>query len=759
MLQETNEQIEASLRPKVLGAWTLHQLLKDRPGTLFVSSSSVNAFFGGRAVGAYAAANAFLEAFAHYQRVHCGLQSYCLSWSMWDEIGMSRGYQLKAFSQAQGFQSISPAQGWYSLLAVLHHSLPTVLVGLDGANAHIRPWLTGPGYALQEAVAYVAPAVTTPWPAWWGAQPANYRVLTRTSLPSTETGAVDVARLGGLQPSGSLLTRQEPRSALERQIRDIWAQVLKQPQIGVLDNFFELGGHSLLATQVVARMQQAFQVEIPVRQLFESPTIAELAQVLEQQQPSSDTPPPLQRVARDQKIPLSFAQQRLWFLNQLEPDSSFYNMPAALRLEGPLSVDALKHSWKEIIQRHEVLRTTFGISDGEAVQRIVPEWEEQEIFSLLDLSQWPEEEREQEARRWNKQEALQIFDLTRGPLVRMRVLKLGADNHLLLITMHHIISDGWSLGIFIEELTTLYNALVQGKPVALPPLPIQYADFAVWQNEWLKGDLLEKELTYWREQLAGMPEVIELPLDHARPTIQSYQGDRQSTSFSAELTQRVRELSQQEEVTMFMALLTSFVVLLWRYSGQEDIVVGTPIANRNRLELEGLIGFFANTLILRTSLTDDPTFREVLERVKEVTLNAYSHQDVPFEKLVEVLRPERKTSYAPLVQVMFASPPSVSEQHELTGLTIHGESTGSETSNFDLICYTIDDGQELEGQLTYNKDLFETDTIQRLLSHWVVVLEHMVSGLDQKIGSFPLVTKDELEQFISPWKELENDDE
>nr|WP_307813392.1 SDR family NAD(P)-dependent oxidoreductase [Ktedonobacter sp. SOSP1-52] len=740
MLQETNEQIEASLRPKVLGAWTLHQLLKDRPGTLFVSSSSVNAFFGGRAVGAYAAANAFLEAFAHYQRVHCGLQSYCLSWSMWDEIGMSRGYQLKAFSQAQGFQSISPAQGWYSLLAVLHHSLPTVLVGLDGANAHIRPWLTGPGYALQEAVAYVAPAVTTPWPAWWGAQPANYRVLTRTSLPSTETGAVDVARLGGLQPSGSLLTRQEPRSALERQIRDIWAQVLKQPQIGVLDNFFELGGHSLLATQVVARMQQAFQVEIPVRQLFESPTIAELARVLEQQQPSSDTPPPLQRVARDQKIPLSFAQQRLWFLDQLEPGSSTYTIPREMRLRGKLDRRALWQALHEVILRHENLRTTFPSQQGEPWQQISPQPLSE--MAVVDLRFLSPETRTEQARLLAQQEAAHPFDLARGPLLRSWLLQLAAEEQVLLLTLHHIISDGWSSGRLIEELTRLYLARQRGEAATLPALPVQYADYALWQRSWLQGEVLARHLDYWKTRLAGLSP-LNLPTDHPRPAILSFQGAKQHVLLPADLSTQLQTFSQREGVTLFMTLLAAFQVLLTRYSGQQDIAVGSPIANRTHQELEGLIGFFVNMLVLRSDLADNPSFRDLLAQVRTTTLDAYAHQDVPFEQVVEAMPQQREGNRSPLFQVAFVlqNAPDAILAAEQSPLQVEedDETLNNSTAKFELTMIMSEGRQGLHATLEYATELFSDAFIARFLAHWQHLLRAIVANPDQRIQALPLL--------------------
>jgi amino acid adenylation domain-containing protein len=590
--------------------------------------------------------------------------------------------------------------------------------------------------------------------------PAHFVQL--DAIPLTLNGKVDLKALP--QPGRE---RQEvdglvaPGNPIEEALVAIWADLLELDQVSTSDNFFELGGHSLLATQVITRIIDQVGVEIPLQTLFEEPTLAGLAARVQEtlQQELEHAAPPIVEVSHDQPLPLSFAQQRLWFFNQLEPDSSIYNMPVALRLQGPLVVEALQQSWQIVIQRHEILRTTFDFEDGEAVQRIRPVWQAEDIFKLTDLSHCLERAQEQEIQRWIRQEALQIFDLTRGPLVHMHVLKLTQESYVLLVTMHHIVSDGWSMDIFLKEITILYNAFVQRKPSLLPPLPVQYADFAVWQRNWLQGEVMEKELAYWQQQLAGMPKLTELPLDHSRPTVQHYQGARQSIPFPSELTQRLRELSQQEGATLFMTLLSSFLVLLWRYSSQEDLVVGTPIANRSRLELERLIGFFANTLVLRTSLAGDPTFRELLARVRASTLGAYSHQDVPFEKLVETLQPERTTSYAPLLQVLFALPPTATTQSEFAGLTIQGEPTNGESSVFDLICDVIDDNLILEGRFTYNKDLFEPETIQRLLSHWLVVLENMVSDLDQQIGTFSLFTEGDLEQFFMQWKGAEDDNE
>ena len=350
-------------------------------------------------------------------------------------------------------------------------------------------------------------------------------------------------------------------------------------------------------------------------------------------------------------IPLSFAQQRLWFLDQIEPGNPFYNFPAAVLLKGRLNVVVLELSFKEIVRRHEALRTTFATVDGQPMQVVGEKFN----FGLqvLDLQQLAETEREEKVKQLAAEEASKPFDLTKLPLLRASLLQLDAEEYVLLLTLHHIIFDGWSIGAFMQELAALYEAFSIGKPSPLPELSIQYADFAIWQREWLAGDRLQTQLNYWKKQLSGAPLLLELPADRPRPPAQTYRGAKESFLIPRTLRSALKKLSRQENVTLFMTLLAAFKTLLYRYTGQADIPVGSPIANRNRAEIQGLIGFFVNTLVWRTDLSGTPTFRQLLARIREVSLEAYAHQDLPFEKLVEELQPERKLSYHPLFQVAF----------------------------------------------------------------------------------------------------------
>src|SRR5438093_2065028 len=462
---------------------------------------------------------------------------------------------------------------------------------------------------------------------------------------------------------------------------------------------------------------------------------------------------------------LSFAQERLWFIDQLQPGSSLYNIPAVIPVPGMLNVAALQQSLNEIVRRHEILRTTFSAVDGRPVQVIAPSLTlELPVIELLHLG---EAERQVEAQRIAMQEAERPFDLVRGPLLRAMLLRLGNMEHWLLLTMHHIVSDGWSMGVFFRELAILYEAYCTGKPSSLPELPIQYADFAQWQRQWLQGEVLEAHLSYWKRQLAGAPAILELPTDRVRPTVQTFRGATQIFAFTPSLSEAIKVLSQNEGVTLFMTLLAAFKTLLFRYTGQEDIVVGSPIANRNRVELEELIGFFINMLALRTDLSGQPSFRELLKRVREVTLGAYAHQAMPFEKLVEELQPERNLGHNPLFQVMFvlqnAPMPGQSSSAATPVQTTASAPPNSPMlarhgiAKFDLTLSMVETGQGLMGAIEYSTDLFDAETISRMISHFKTLLEGITSDADQRIWALPLLTPEEREQLLVEWNATQAD--
>ncbi|MBV8882381.1 MAG: AMP-binding protein, partial [Chroococcidiopsidaceae cyanobacterium CP_BM_RX_35] len=453
-------------------------------------------------------------------------------------------------------------------------------------------------------------------------------------------------------------------------------------------------------------------------------------------------------------FPVSFAQQRLWFLEQLVPGNPFYNVPTAVRLSGPLNLSALEQTFNEIVRRHEALRTTFRMVEGQLVQILAPELNIP--LPIVDLQHLPATIQEQEAQRLTAQAAQQPFDLALGPLLRVQLLQLGETEYVLLLTMHHIVSDGWSIGVLIRELGVLYAALTNHQPSPLAALPIQYADFAQWQRQWLQGEVLATQLAYWQQQLDNLP-VLELPTDRPRPAVQSYRGATQYLELSLDLTQALESLSEAEGVTLFMTLLAAFQTLLYRYTGQTDIAVGSPIANRNRSEIEGLIGFFVNSLVMRTDLAGNPSFRELLSRAREVVLGAYAHQDLPFEKLVEELQPERHLSHMPLFQVMFALQSAPTPALDFVGLNLEFSEIENKTAKFDLTLSVENTEQGLKGSWEYNTDLFDSATITRMLSHFQTLLEGIVANPEQQITALPLLTKAEKQQLLITWNNTQVD--
>ncbi|HYY43386.1 MAG TPA: condensation domain-containing protein, partial [Pyrinomonadaceae bacterium] len=468
------------------------------------------------------------------------------------------------------------------------------------------------------------------------------------ALPLTPNGKVDRKALPTPARDGAApgTAYSAPRTPVEEVLAGLWAGVLGVARVGVDENFFDLGGHSLLAAQLIARVRASFNVELPLRSIFEAPTIAGLGARIEQQLRAGQAAqaPPLVRVAHHGALPLSFAQQRLWFLHELAPESAVYHIPLAVRLTGQLDEAALRQALAEIVRRHEALRTTFTLVDGQPAQAVADAPAQFEL-PVRNLCALPAVERVRAAQQLINTEAQRPFDLAAGPLVRAALLRLADEEHVALLTVHHIIADGWSLGVLVRELTELYAAFVIEQPSPLAALPIQYADFAVWQREWLQGAVLDEQLAYWRAQLAGAP-VLALPTDRPRPPVQTFNGARHQFRLAASLRARLEALSRQAGVTPFMSLLAGFQLLLARHSGQAEIVVGTPTAGRTRLETEGLIGFFVNTLALRVDVSSAATFTTLLARTREAVLGAHAHQDVPFERLVEALQPVRDLSRA-----------------------------------------------------------------------------------------------------------------
>jgi amino acid adenylation domain-containing protein len=577
------------------------------------------------------------------------------------------------------------------------------------------------------------------------------------ALPLAPNGKIDRKALPAPANARPAVTAEYlgPRTRTEERIAEIWREVLRLDDLGVQDNFLELGGHSLLATQIISRMRETFQVELPLRSVFESPTVAELAQRLKsstREEKGADSER-LRPVPRDGELPLSFAQQRLWFLDQLQPGNSVYNVPTAVRLVGALGVSTLKDSLNEIVKRHEVLRTTFISRQGEPSQIIAPSLKL--ALPEYDFSDLPESEREREALEFASHLSQLSFDLAQGPLIHADLLRLSEQEHILLVTIHHIVTDGWSAIVFFEELAAVYDGLSKGQPPSVPDLPIQYADFAVRQREFLSGAVLDRQLDYWKKQLAGAPGVLSLPIDKPRPALQTFDGATQFRQLPEHLRDSLTSLSRREGVTLYMVFLAAFQILLFRYTSQDDVVVGSPIANRTRSEIERLIGFFVNTLVMRTDLSGNPTFRELLKRVREVALGAYAHQDLPFERLVEELQPARDLRRNPLFQVMFATYEAPVQRLELAGLTFRQLEIESKTTKFDLTLFVAEVGDALQCQLDYNTNLFTADTATRMLDHFQLLLENIARNPDQRIQDLPLLTTAERESLLVEWNDTD----
>ncbi|HEX7241632.1 MAG TPA: condensation domain-containing protein, partial [Longimicrobiaceae bacterium] len=510
-----------------------------------------------------------------------------------------------------------------------------------------------------------------------------------------------------------------------------WAAVLGLERVGAHDDFFALGGHSLLATQVVSRLRQAFGVELPLRALFEAPTVAGVAAALRGAQGTAA--PPIGRADRSAPLPLSFAQERLWFLDHLEPGSSLYLMPMAVRLRGPLDAAALEWSLGETVRRHEALRTVFAVRGGRAVQVVLPPGDTG--LPLDDLAGAPAEA----VREAVGAEAWRPFDLERGPLLRARLLLLGAEEHVLVVSMHHVVADAWSTGIFFRELSALYAARLRGEASPLAPLPVQYADYAVWQRAWLSGKVLERQLAWWRERLRGAPPVLELPTDRPRPAVPRCRGDLHRFAVAAETLRPLRALARREGATLYMALLAAWQLLLARWSGQDDVVVGTPVAGRTTEEVEGLVGLFVNTLALRAELWDDPSFRALLARVREAVLGALAHQEVPFEKLVEELQPERSLSHAPVFQVMFSFQNAGGGGLRLPGVALEPVGLELRTEKFDLTLTMWEEGEGVEAALQYATDLFDAATLERMARHLAALLAGVGADPERAVSDVPLL--------------------
>ncbi len=564
--------------------------------------------------------------------------------------------------------------------------------------------------------------------------PSAFVMLERMPLlPNGKINRQGLPALEEVQTNGYIA----PRTPIEELIATVWSDLLGVTPVGISDNFFELGGHSLLATQVASRLREALHVEVSLRMLFESPTVAQLAAVVEEgQKPGLVLLPPIEPADSSDELPLSFAQERLWFLHQMEPQSSAYHLFYGIRLHGLLDVPALEQTLEEIVRRHEILRTTFATVAGRPIQRVAAS--SSVLLAVTDLSAFEKDEQATEVERVMQEAARKPFDLVTGPLLRAGLVRLSEDEHVLLFTLHHIVSDGWSTTVLVREVAALYEAFCAGHASPLPNLTIQYGDYALWQRHWLQGDVLESHLSYWQQTLKGAPPLLELPTDRPRPMVQTFNGDAIPYALSKDLSEALSGLSRREGATLYMTLLAAFQLLMSRYTGRTDIVVGGDTANRARIETEDLIGFFVNMLVLRTNVDGDLTFNQLLRRVREVALSAYAHQELPFEKLVEELQVKRELSHNPLFQVMFTLQPNT-RNLELSNVQLEAMSVRGRPAKFDLTLALRETSGGLIGLFEYNTDLFNKETIERLAGHFETLLQSIVAGPHQKVSALSIL--------------------
>ena len=712
---KTRSNIAAVLAPKIQGALVLDEVFAGEDLDFMVFCSSLNSVVGAAEQADYAAANAFLDSLArrNFFRSRCFTMS--INWDVWTASDSA----VSSVANSASSGGIKPDEAVEVLWRLLRAKPgPQAIISTRDLALVARRKKLDTGEEQPSA---------------------TRRIYARTNLDRP----IDL-----------------PTNDTEALLVPIWTEVLGVSPIGIRDDFFDLGGDSLIGLRMTSRLQD-LGIHVSIEQLFRYRTIQELAADVEERKlspadaisaqslgKSELQTAPIRRVDRKGKLALSYGQERLWFIDQLEPENVAYNVPGAVRIQGPLDVESLERTLREIVRRHESLRTRFVSVNGEP-QQIIDASVAVEV-KVTELGHLAEPEREAEARRLALEEARQPFDLARGPLFRVKLLRLASQDHVLVFNMHHIVSDAWSIGVLVREVSAIYNNFSTGQPSSLPELDIHYADFSAWQREFLSGSLLEKQLEYWRQKLAGV-EPLMLPTDRPRTALQRPDGGTMHFTVSIELTEALKTLSRKQGATLYMILLAAFQSLLGRYSGQSDITVGSPIAGRSRTETEGLIGVFINTLVLRSDLSGQPNSIELLQRVKETTLEAFANQDVPFEKLVEVLLPQRELTRSPLFQVLFVlqNVPWTVLQLGAAKMLAFDVDSGAAQFEMSLVLEETDSG--MEGSIVYNTGLFEAATVARIIDHYRMLLSGIVANPSQPIAMLPLMTVQERKQVIEEW--------
>ncbi|HEX7173776.1 MAG TPA: SDR family NAD(P)-dependent oxidoreductase, partial [Pyrinomonadaceae bacterium] len=682
--------------PKVQGLLTLERVLSGRKIDFCVLMSSISSVLGGLGYTTYAAANLFMDAFARKQNRLGPTPWVSVNWDAWT-FG-NEPQQQTGVGASLTAMSMTAEEGLGIFRRLLAHGPFTqVVVSTTSLQDRIERWIKLDSLRAEKEQAAHAP---------------------RHPRPSLPTSFV------------------APSSEAEKIIAEIWQQLLGLEQVGIHDDFFTLGGESLLAVQLTSRIRAALHVEIGPGDLFDTPTVAALAEVVEgrrRHQPENNEAPPPRQGAVNEAAPLSFAQQQLWVVCQLGDGETAYNIPTATLLRGPLNVGALEQSLNEIVRRHETLRTCFPVVDGRPLPVINPTLHLS--LPIIDLSETPAEGRLERARDIAGEEARTPFDLSCAPLLRARLVRAGEEEHVLLLTMHHIVTDGWSIGVLIEEMAALYEAFSTGKPPSLPALPIQYSDFAAWQRRVLTGEKLESLIDYWKQRLGDHLPKLKLPTDRPRSAARSLRAGTVPFLLAPPLPEALRALSREEGATLFMTLLAAFDVLLRHHSGEDRVAVGTDVANRQRAEAEGMIGFFVNQLVLLTDLSGDPSFRSLLARVREVTLGAYAHQEMPFGMLVELLNPEREVTHSPLFQVKLVLQNAPAPPVRLPNLDLSPIEVENPYAKFDLLLTVWESERGLSCSFEYKEELYDRTTIVDMISDYEAIVLAVVSEPNARLST------------------------
>lgn len=725
---------------KVLGTMHLFDAIKENKEAVFIAFSSITSIIGSSSFSAYGAANSFMEEFL-VAKANEGYLTKCFAFTMWNNIGMTRGNSSAdlAISNMSGQHIIGREDGIRYFRALLNVKEPMLYVGIDENSMNMRPKIKEKARNEEEIWLYIQNGLLTsvdamtPYTTDQFGNPVNTKIVR-----VNEDGIVE-----------NVEQIVEAKSEVELKLRDIWTDILGVECVGMNDNFFELGGHSLKATQVVSRVKKEFKIDFAINDLFYNPTIQQLSVVIEERnlelvKNSTD----FEKYTVEEKIqgvPASFAQQRLWFLKQYDSQSAFYNMTEALKLSGNMNLDAMNQTMTKILERHEGLRTTFSNVDGTVLQILHPV--EAVQIPVEDLSSSSESERDDLISKYISEEINIVFDLETGPLVKFKLLKLEENEHIVLLTMHHIISDGWSMGIFVREFAQVYDAIVSNKEIALSPVEWQYADFTKWQKSWFTGEIRQKQIDYWKHKLADIT-TLDIPEDFDRPALQTFAGKKEFFVYSKELMNRVGKLAGQTGATPFMIYLAAVNVLFARYTGQDDIAIGTPIANRVRRETENTFGFFVNTLVLRNRVDGNPTFLELIERIKNGALEAYDTQDMPFEMLVDELDVERDLSRNPLFQVMFALQNEELPDFKLPDLEIKRFETDNNSAMFDfwISMREFDDG--IHTLCEYNTDLYKKSTVIKMMKHLENILDILSKNPELRVKEFRYMDIDEVNEIL-----------